>query len=110
MMSLQKSNLPKTHIESNFFKKFKAIDSTTAHTSPKFQISFLKKRFLRKSSKPGHGNLVLITSTVQVELLKFNFNLDDIRTNFLQVLPYYSFSRLLCCDGARQNQNRTEQN
>ena len=85
-MSLQKSNLPKTHIESNFFKKFKAIDSTTAHTSPKFQISFLKKRFLRKSSKPGHGNLVLITSTVQVELSKLNFNFDDIRTYFLQIL------------------------
>ena len=45
-----------------------------------------KKRFLRKSSKPGHGNLVLITSTVQVELSKLNFNFDDIRTYFLQVL------------------------
>ena len=54
---------------------------------PIFQI-FLKKkkRFLRKSSKPGHGNLVLFTSTVQVERSKLNFNYEDIRTNFLQVL------------------------
>ena len=52
-----------------------------------FQIFFSKKkRFLRKSSKPGHGNLALITSTVQVKLLKLNFNFDDIRTYFLQVL------------------------
>ena len=63
---------------------------------------FFKERFLRKSSKPGHGNLVLFTSTVQVELSKLNFNFDDI-TNFLQVLTYYSFSRLLCNDDARQN-------
>ena len=87
-------------IESNFFKKFKAIAST-AHTSPIFHF-FFKKRFLRKSSKPGHGNLVLITSTVQVELSKLNFNFDDIRTNFLQVLTY-GFSRLFCYDDARQN-------
>ena len=52
---------------------------------PIFQIFFLKKRFLRKSSKPGHGNPVLIT-TVQAELSKLNFNFDDIRTYFLQVL------------------------
>ena len=78
--------------------------------SPIFQIFSLKKeRFLRKSSKPGHGNLVLITSTVQVELSKLNFNFDDIRTNFLQVLTYYGFSRLLCYNGARQNKNRTKQ-
>ena len=31
---------------------------------------FFRKRFLGKSSNPGHGNLVLITSTVQVELSK----------------------------------------
>ena len=36
--------------------------------------------------KPGHGNQVLITSAVQVELSKLNFNFDDIRTYFLQVL------------------------
>ena len=47
---------------------------------------FLKIRVLRKSSKSGHRNLVLITSTVQVELSKLNFNFDDIRTYFLQVL------------------------
>ena len=34
-----------------------------------------------QSSKPGHGNLILITSTVQVELSKLNFNfIDDIRS------------------------------
>ena len=47
---------------------------------------YIKKRFLRKSRKPRHVNLVLITSTVQVELSKLNFNFDDIRTYFLQVL------------------------
>ena len=72
-------------IESNFFKKFKAIAST-AHTSAIFHFFFKKKRFLRKSSKPGHGNLVIITVTVQVELSKLNFNFDDVRTCFLQVL------------------------
>ena len=69
-------------MKSNFFKKFKVIAST-AHTSPIFQIFFFfekRKRFLRK------WNLVLITSTVQVELSKLNFNFDDIRTYFLQVL------------------------
>ena len=72
--------------------------------SPIFQIIFfLKKRFLRKFSKPGHGSLVLIASTVQVELSKLNFNYDDIRTNFLQVLTYYGFSRLWCYDDAKQN-------
>ena len=55
-------------------------DSITVHTSPIFQIFFLKKDF-----SENHGNLVLIT-TVQVELSKFNFNFDDIRTHFLQVL------------------------
>ena len=34
--------------------------------------------------EPGHGNLVLITSTVQVEISKLNF--DDITTYFLQAL------------------------
>ena len=48
-------------------------------------LDFLKKKkkILRKSSKPGHGNLLLITSTVQVELSKLSFNFDDIRTYFL---------------------------
>ena len=44
-----------------------------------------------------------ISSTVQVELLKLNFNFDGIRTNFLQVLTYYGFSRLLYYDDTRQN-------
>ena len=45
-------------VESSFFKKFKAIASLPM---PIFQGFFLKKGFLRKCSKPGHGNLVLIT-------------------------------------------------
>ena len=53
---------------------------------PYFSFLFKKKRFLRKSRKPGHQNLVLITSTVQVELSKLNYNFDDIRTYFLQAL------------------------
>ena len=72
-------------VESNFFEKFKAIASLPI-LLPYFRLFFLKKRFLRKSSKPEHGNLVLITSSVQVELSKLNFNFDDIRTYFLQVL------------------------
>ena len=65
---------------------------------PAFQIipDFFFTRisdFFTKSSKLGHGNLVLITSSVQVDPWKLNFNFDDIRTNFLQVLSYYGFSR-----------------
>ena len=71
-------------VESNFFKKFKAIGSLPI-LCPYFRF-FFKKGFLRKSGKPGHGNQVLITSIVQVELSKLNFNFDDIRTYFLQVL------------------------
>ena len=89
-------------VESNSFKKFKAIASLSI-LRPYFRFFFLKKRFLRKSSKPGHGNLVLITSTFQVEISKLNFNFDDIKTNFLQVLTYYGFSTLLYHDDARQN-------
>ena len=40
-------------------------------------------------------------------MFKLNFNVDDIRTNFLQVLTYYGSSRLLCDDDVR---TRTEQN
>ena len=73
-------------VESNSLEKFKAVASLAIqHTSPISQF-FQKKRFLRKSSKPGHGNLVLITSTVQVDFSMLNFNFDDIRTYFLQVL------------------------
>ena len=72
-------------VESNFFKKFKAIASLPmpyfANISDFFLISHLKR-----SSKPWHGNLVLITSTVQVQLSKLNFNFHDVRTYFLQVL------------------------
>ena len=45
-----------------------------AHTSPIFSVFLKKNRFLRKSSKPGHGNLVLIiyfnwsSSTFKVEI------------------------------------------
>ena len=73
-------------VESNFFKKIRAIASITSQTSSIFQIIFITKSFFRKSSKPGHGNLVLITSTVQVDFSMLNFNFDDIRTYFLQVL------------------------
>ena len=60
--------------------------------------------FLGKSRKPGHGNLVLVTSTVHVELPKLNFNFDDdVSTNFLQVLTYYGFPKFLCYDDASQN-------
>ena len=72
-------------VQSNSFKKFKAIESLSI-LGPYFRF-FLLKRFFRKSSKSRHWNLVLITSTVQVELSKFNFNFaDDMRTYFLQVL------------------------
>ena len=72
-------------VQSNFFKKFKAIASL-----PILRRYFNLKKyiyiFLRKSSKPGpgHGNLVLTTSTFQAELSKLNFNFDDIRTYFLK--------------------------
>ena len=77
-------------VESNFSKKFKAIASYHCSYFARISDSFFKKRklenaFLRKCSKPGHGNLVLITSTVQVELSMLKFNFDDLRTYFLQV-------------------------
>ena len=65
-------------MESNFFKKFKAITNIS--------VFFFFKRFHRKFRKPGHGNLILIISTVEVKLSKLNFNFDDVRTYFLQVL------------------------
>ena len=63
----------KQSVESNFFKKFKVIASLSIlHPYLRFFFFFFfsKIRFLRKSIKPGHGNLVLITSTVQLELSK----------------------------------------
>ena len=42
--------------------------------------------------KLGHGNLVLITSTVQVELSKLNFNFDDIGNIFF---PSFNLLRFL---------------
>ena len=66
-MSLEKSNLSKTHmghsVEFNFFKKFKAIESYHCPYLAQFQIFFKKKDF-SENPVPGHGNLVLITSTV----------------------------------------------
>ena len=91
-------------VESNFLRNIQSDSITSV---------LLRKRFLRKSSKPGHSNLVLIISTVQVELSKLNFNSDDIRMNFRQVLTFYvltGFSKFLyskCYDNARQNQSRT---
>ena len=74
-------------MESNFFKKFKAIASLPI-LRPYFTFKKKKKKIFIsiKSSKHGNGNLVLITSTIQVELSKLNFNFDDIRTYFIQVL------------------------
>ena len=92
-------------MESNSYEKFIAIVSLLI-LRPYFR-GFFKKRFLRKFSKPGHGNLVLLTSTAKVDLSNLNFNFDDRRTNFLQVLTYHDFSRLLSYDA---RQNRTEQN
>ena len=68
-------------VESNSFEKFKAIKSQLI-ILPYFRYFCKKKRFFLKSSKPGHENLVLITSTVQVELSALNFKFDDIRNNF----------------------------
>ena len=75
-------------LEPNSFEKFKAIASLPI-LHPYFRLFFIKKRFLRKSSKPGHRNLVLITANAQVELSNLNFNSDDIITYFLQVLRDY---------------------
>ena len=61
--------LPMT-LEPNYFD---SMDSITAHYFA--HISDLKKKkkiFKKKLSKPGNGNLALITSTVQVELSKLN--------------------------------------
>ena len=90
----------KQSVESNSFDKIKTIASLSI-LRPYFRF-FFKKRFTRKSSKPGHVNLVLIISVVQADLSKLNFNFDDIRTNFHHILTYYGFSRLLCYDDARQ--------
>ena len=73
-------------MESNFFKKFKVIASLPT-LRPYFSFFCLfKKRLLKESSKPEYGNLVLITSTVQVGLSELNFKFDDIRTYSLEVL------------------------
>ena len=61
-------------VESNFFDKFKAMASLTLPAYFTNISDFFFKRFLRKSSKPGHENLVLITSTVQAELSTLHFN------------------------------------
>ena len=80
------NKIPKTMerpVELTSVEKFKAIVSLLI-LRPYCRF-FFKKRFIRKSSKPGHGNLVLITSSVQVELWKLSVNFDYIRTKFLQV-------------------------
>ena len=73
-------------VDSDFFKKLKAIASLPIPYLAHISRFKKKKRFLRKSGKPGHGNLVLITSTVQVLLSKSNFDFDERRTYFLEVL------------------------
>ena len=62
-------------VKSNPFEKLKAIASLPMF-HPYFRF-LKKKRFPRKSSKLGQGNLVLIASNVQVKLSKLNFNFDD---------------------------------
>ena len=53
---------------------------------PYFGFLLEKKDFSGNAvNLDGHGNLVLINSTVQVEVSKLNFNFDEIRTYFLQV-------------------------
>ena len=82
-----KTNLSNTHleksVETNFFKKFKVIASLLILT-PYLRIFSKKKGFSENVVNPD--NLVLTTSTAQVELSKLNLNFDDIRTYFLQVL------------------------
>ena len=80
-------------MESNSCKKFKSI-ALLPILGPYFRLVFFKKRFLGKSSKPVHGNLVVINSTFQVELSKLNFNFDDIRFNFLQVFNFLWFFKI----------------
>ena len=53
-------------VESNSFKTFK-VEASLSIRSP-YNRSFFKKRLLRKSSKPEHWNLVLITPTAQVKI------------------------------------------
>ena len=77
--------------DSNSFEKFKAIASRPI-LCPYFRF-FLQKRLLKKSIKPGHGNLELLTSSVPFELYY----------GYSVLLTYYGFSRLLCHDDARQN-------
>ena len=72
-------------MESNSFEKTKVIASLPI-LRPNFRFVFLK--ISQKSRKPGHGNLVLITLAVQVELSKWNFNFDNIRINFLPILTF----------------------
>ena len=53
-------------VESNSFKTFK-VEASLSIRSP-YNRFFFKKRLLRKSSKPEHWNLVLITPTAQVKI------------------------------------------
>ena len=71
-----------TSIKSNSVKKFEKIVST-ADTSPIFQF-FWTKKILRKSSKPGLGNLLLINfkfKRIMVCLDHCAMMALDIRTN-----------------------------
>ena len=75
-------------MEPNSFEKFKAI-APLPILHPYFRFFFSNKNFSENPVNPDMvGDLILITSTVKVELSKFNFNFDDIRTNFLQVFTY----------------------
>ena len=71
-------------MEFNCFDEFKEKFKIFAHVS----VILLKKDFSENPvGKHGHGNLVLIE--LQVELSKFRFNYDDMRTNFLQVFLWF---------------------
>ena len=97
----------KQSVESNSFKMFKATASLPIICQYFRLLFFLKKdfRFLRKSSKPRHENLVLITSSVQAELSKLNFNFDCTITNFPRLMV---FCAMMTLDRTRTEQNRTD--
>ena len=61
-------------VDSNSFKKFTEMASLPIAYFAHISDFLKKKRFLRKSSKSGHRNLVVIDSVVQVELSKLNFS------------------------------------
>ena len=82
-----------------------------AHISDFLKKKKKKKRFLGKCSKPGHGNLVLITSTVQAEFSKLNFKLwwyiELIFFKFLHIMVFQDYCAMMALDKNRTEQSRT---